>query len=186
MSIRYLGEQLDIHGGGGDLVYPHHESEIAQSECWSGKRPFARFWMHVGMLRMDGEKMSKSLGNMVFVRDLLERHSPESVRLYLLGVHYRGILDYSPDDIRRTQDRVDRLRQAATVSDRSASDGSLDPAACRAHFLAAMDDDLDTPSAIAALCELGEAIFEARDQGRKVDAAQSELGTLARILGIEL
>src|SRR4051794_5173286 len=86
MAMRHPGETLDIHGGGGDLVYPHHESEIAQSECWSGERPFAQVWMHVGMLRMDGEKMSKSLGNMVFVPDLNKEHRPEAIRLYLSSV----------------------------------------------------------------------------------------------------
>ena len=99
MSIRYLGETLDIHGGGGDLVYPHHESEIAQSECWSGQRPFARFWLHAGMLRMDGEKMSKSLGNMVFVHDLVKQYRPEALRLFLSSVRYRDVLEWDPDKV---------------------------------------------------------------------------------------
>jgi L-cysteine:1D-myo-inositol 2-amino-2-deoxy-alpha-D-glucopyranoside ligase len=186
MSYEFLGEQLDIHGGGGDLVYPHHESEIAQSECWSGKHPFASVWMHVGMLRMDGEKMSKSLGNMVFVRDLIETYSANAIRLYLLGVHYRGVLEWDEDALGATGGVVERLHLATRAADESSAATTFDPDPYRARFLSALDDDLNTPLAIAALRDLAEAVFAARDRGGSVGAAQAELRTLAGILGLSL
>ncbi|HYU17366.1 MAG TPA: cysteine--tRNA ligase [Chloroflexota bacterium] len=189
MSIRYLGEALDIHGGGSDLVYPHHECEIAQSESWSGRRPFVRFWMHVGMLRMDGQKMSKSLGNMVFVESLLTRHSAEAVRLYLLSVHYRGVLEYDEAALAAAERQVERLRYAATLAAGPAAGSATAPlvaAEHRARFLSALDDDLDTPAAITALRNLADAILGARDRGQPVGPAQAELCELASILGLRL
>ncbi|MCC6177904.1 MAG: cysteine--tRNA ligase [Chloroflexi bacterium] len=194
MSMRYLGEQIDIHGGGGDLVYPHHESEIAQSEAWSGKKPFARVWMHVGMLRMEGEKMSKSLGNMVFVHDLLKEHSPEAIRLYLSSARYRDVLEWSPRALLEAEDLVATLRRAAGMNHpvydgggAYASSGEpLDPTPFRARFTAALDDDLNTPAAIEAVRDLAEAIEAARRDGRPLSAARRELQTLAEILGIAL
>jgi L-cysteine:1D-myo-inositol 2-amino-2-deoxy-alpha-D-glucopyranoside ligase len=184
MSMRYLGEQLDIHGGGGDLVYPHHESEIAQSECFTGRRPFARFWMHVGMLRMDGEKMSKSLGNMAFVGKLIEEgHSPQAIRLYLLSVHYRGILDYRLADLRSMQTVVDTLRTALSAAG-GASGTPLESAAIVGRFRTAMDDDLDTPRAIAAARELADAIIAARADGRSIRDAQAALRDMVDVLGV--
>ena len=187
MAIRYLGATIDVHGGGGDLVYPHHESEIAQSECWTGRRPFARVWMHVGMLRMDGDKMSKSLGNMVFVEPLLREHTPEAIRLYLLGVHYRGVLEYDAADLRRTEDLVGLLRRAAAdPGDASGAGPALDGEPYRARVLAALDDDLDTPTAIEALHDLAEAILAAAARGQDAAPARAELRTLAEILGVRL
>ena len=186
MAIRDLGETLDVHGGGGDLVYPHHECEIAQSESWTGQRPFARTWMHVGMLRMDGEKMSKSLGNMVFVEPLLETFSPEAVRLYLSSAHYRGVLEYDEVALKAADQLVGRLREAAALPAEGGSDPPLDPEPYHSRFVAAMDDDLDTPAAIAGLRDLADAILAAGPAGNPVDAAQSELRTQAGILGIPL
>ena len=104
-----LGAQLTIHGGGSDLVFPHHESEIAQSEKATRTRPFAQFWSHVAMVRMDGEKMSKSLGNMVFLRDLLRTYSADAIRLYLLGHHYRQVWEWAPADLDGRRDVRRRL-----------------------------------------------------------------------------
>jgi L-cysteine:1D-myo-inositol 2-amino-2-deoxy-alpha-D-glucopyranoside ligase len=153
MAFQYLGEQVDVHGGGVDLIYPHHESEIAQSESFTGRRPFARFWMHTGMLRYQGEKMSKSLGNMVFVRDLRRRYSADAIRLYLLGNHYRESFSYEEPDLRSAQQMADQLAAALSEGlraerDDSAADRALD------RGLAALDDDLDTPGAIDALRDL--------------------------------
>jgi L-cysteine:1D-myo-inositol 2-amino-2-deoxy-alpha-D-glucopyranoside ligase len=194
MSMRYLGERLDIHGGGGDLVYPHHESEIAQSESWSGERPFARVWMHVGMLRMDGEKMSKSLGNMVFVPDLLRTYRPEAIRLYLSGVRYRDVLEWSEDALAEAENLVTLLRSAAEAShpvhdDTHPVETSGDPVDAlpyRDRFVAAMDDDLDTPRAIAVLRELAEAILAGRREHRPTSQARHELRTLSAVLGVTL
>ncbi len=194
MAIRYLGETLDIHGGGGDLVYPHHESEIAQSECWSDQRPFARIWMHAGMLRMDGEKMSKSLGNMVFVPQLLETYRPEAIRLYLSGVRYRDVLEWDPAALDAAEELVTLLCSAAEMTHPvhdaahpyQTSGEPVAPEPFRQRFLEAMDDDLNTPVAIGVLRELAEAILAGRAEQRPVSQARHELRTLASILGIVL
>lgn len=185
MSIRYLGETLDIHGGGGDLVYPHHESEIAQSETWTGQKPFARVWMHIGMLRMDGEKMSKSLGNMVFVHDLIKEHRPEAIRLYLSGVRYRDVLEWDPQTLVEAGQLVSHLETAATVSG-GTSGAPFESAPFRDRFVAAMEDDLDTPQAIAVLRELADMIEAAATSGRPVAEAQHDLRALTGILGVTL
>jgi L-cysteine:1D-myo-inositol 2-amino-2-deoxy-alpha-D-glucopyranoside ligase len=194
MAIRYLGETLDIHGGGGDLVYPHHESEIAQSEGWSGKRPFAKIWMHVGMLRMDGEKMSKSLGNMVFVPQLLETYRPEAIRLYLSGVRYRDVLEWNPKALDAAEELVTLLRSAAEMTHPvhdathpyQTSGEPIAPEPFRQRFVEALDDDLNTPVAIDVLRELAEAIVAGRAAHRPVSQARHELQTLAGVLGIVL
>ncbi|HZO28645.1 MAG TPA: cysteine--tRNA ligase [Chloroflexota bacterium] len=194
MSIRYLGETLDIHGGGGDLVYPHHESEIAQSECWSGQRPFARVWMHAGMLRMDGEKMSKSLGNMVFVHDLLKQYSPEALRLYLSSVRYRDVLEWDPAKVAACEQLVTLLQTAAGMKHPVHDDAHpyqssgtpVDAEPFRRRFVAALEDDLNTPIAVMALRELAEAIVAGREAARPVSHARHELRTLAEILGVVL
>jgi L-cysteine:1D-myo-inositol 2-amino-2-deoxy-alpha-D-glucopyranoside ligase len=155
MSYRYLGPRLDVHGGGGDLIYPHHESEIAQSEAFTGARPFAQFWVHSAMLYYQGQKMSKSLGNMLFVRDLCRTYSADAVRLGLLGHHYRQPFDFEPTELDRAQALADRL--AGALNDGGGPAGEAEPAGLLGRGLAALDDDLDTPGAIAALGELGEA-----------------------------
>jgi L-cysteine:1D-myo-inositol 2-amino-2-deoxy-alpha-D-glucopyranoside ligase len=151
MAYRYLGPRLDVHGGGGDLIYPHHEGEIAQSESFSGQRPFARFWMHTSMLRYQGEKMSKSLGNMVFVRDLRRRYSADAIRLCLLGHHYRETVDFAESECEEAQYWADHLRRGMT-EETSGADHLAEDLGRRG--LAALDNDLDTPGAIAVLQEL--------------------------------
>jgi L-cysteine:1D-myo-inositol 2-amino-2-deoxy-alpha-D-glucopyranoside ligase len=141
---QYLGKQLTIHGGGADLVFPHHESEIVQSERATGVRPFVRIWMHVAMVWMDGAKMSKSLGNMVFIKDLVPKYSADAIRLYLLGHQYRQAFEWSLAELDDAATRAQRLSLAARQPD------SGGPAA-REAFAAALADDLDTPRAIEAL-----------------------------------
>jgi L-cysteine:1D-myo-inositol 2-amino-2-deoxy-alpha-D-glucopyranoside ligase len=160
---QYLGEQLSVHGGGADLVFPHHECEIAQSETALGVRPFARIWSHVAIVRMDGEKMSKSLGNMVFVRKLLEEYSPNAIRLYLLGHHYRQVWEWSPVEMRAAATLASALEAAARGPDATAPDA-------RESFATALADDLNTPAAIGAL---------RRGSGHTVRE-------LAAVLGLEL
>jgi len=147
MSLHHLGERIDIHGGGSDLIYPHHENEIAQSEACTGKRPFVRWWMHVAAVRLNAAKMSKSDGNMVFVRDALERASPQAVRLYLLDLHYRRPFDHEDSWLARS---VDRQRALAA----RLGEGPVGPIGrdrpTRA-VLAALDRDLDTAGAIREL-----------------------------------
>jgi L-cysteine:1D-myo-inositol 2-amino-2-deoxy-alpha-D-glucopyranoside ligase len=143
MSLRYLGESIDIHGGGADLIYPHHESEIAQSELYTGAKPFARFWMHTGMVRLDGQKMSKSLGNLVLARDLLRDCSAAAIRLYLLSFPYREGWDFQRDALPQYEKLAGRLRAAAPNAVAGRPDE--DP------FFAALDDDLGTPAALKDL-----------------------------------
>ncbi|MDQ6670528.1 MAG: cysteine--tRNA ligase [Chloroflexota bacterium] len=146
LCYAYLGSQLTIHGGGVDLVFPHHESEIAQSEKATHTRPFAEFWAHVAMVRMDGEKMSKSLGNMVFARDLLQTHSADALRLYLLRHHYRQVWEWAPAELEVADGVALRLVEAARETD-AAGAGS----GGREAFAAALEDDLNTPHAIEIL-----------------------------------
>jgi L-cysteine:1D-myo-inositol 2-amino-2-deoxy-alpha-D-glucopyranoside ligase len=144
MALEHLGEQVDVHGGGADLIFPHHESEIAQSESVTGVRPFARLWVHVGMLRYQGEKMSKSLRNLVLVGELLGRYDADSIRVLLLRHHYRESWEYTEDQLEDAAGWTRRLRQA--VHDPGDGEGQSAPA-----VRAALEDDLDTPRALALL-----------------------------------
>jgi len=163
MAMEHLGGVIDIHGGGNDLVFPHHEAEIAQAEHLTGQTPFARFWLHTGMVGLDGVKMSKSLGNLVFVRDLLDRVEGAAIRAYLLSHRYRDTWSYRDDELQAATDRVKRW-QAAAATDGADDDGE------RA-VLDALDDDLDTPAALAALDRLAE-----RGQGASLRRAAAVLG----------
>ena len=146
MAMRYLGPQIDIHGGGRDLEFSHHESERAQSESLTGKRPFARAWMHTGMVRYQGHKMSKSLGNLVKVSEALERAPAAAVRLYLISHHYPRDWDFEWPGLARYAKLVERLGKLLSEK----SNGAPGPA-LMAEFNAALSDDLDTPRAIRAL-----------------------------------
>ncbi|MDA1256472.1 MAG: cysteine--tRNA ligase [Chloroflexi bacterium] len=186
MALEYLGETIDIHGGGLDLAFPHHENELAQSECFTGQKPFARFWVHNGLLRLDGAKMSKSLGNLVTVRDALDGYSADAIRMYILTSHYRGPLLYDEDNI-GTQERASRrLRQAANVASRADSGKSVDPAPFREHFVEVMDDDLNTPQGLAVIFDLAHEINRGRDAGHEIGAAQAVLRELSDVLGLTL
>jgi L-cysteine:1D-myo-inositol 2-amino-2-deoxy-alpha-D-glucopyranoside ligase len=195
MAMAYLGTRFEIHGGGGDLVFPHHESELAQSEGASGERPWVMHWTHAGMLSYGGEKMSKSLGNLVLVRDLLRTYSGDAIRHYLVSRHYRSEVDYAEADLARAADDAALLRQAClraeelAPADPALADASaLDPtvAAHRERFLAAMDDDLDTPRAVSELAALARLALESPDATLAAQAGWMvrELG--ARILGLRL
>jgi L-cysteine:1D-myo-inositol 2-amino-2-deoxy-alpha-D-glucopyranoside ligase len=165
MSRRYLGTTIDLHGGGADLLYPHHESERAQSESANGA-PFARRWLHTGMVGYQGEKMSKSLGNLVFPRDLFRDHEPAAVRLALLAHHWRSEWEWDPAELKESAERLTTWRQACGQPGSSASPP--------AEVDAALAADLDTPAALAVGDELAE-----RGDGPGV------AGTAA-VLGVEL
>jgi L-cysteine:1D-myo-inositol 2-amino-2-deoxy-alpha-D-glucopyranoside ligase len=182
MSLHYLGQAIDIHGGGGDLIFPHHECEIAQSEQYTGEEPFVRFWMHIAMVRHEGEKMSKSLGNLVMARDLLRTYNADAVRAYLLGHHYRTPWEYDEARLRQATVRVE-LYAAASRADAIAGGDPLDATPYRDRFVAAMDDDLDTPAALSVLDELADAILTATGK-RDLVAAQGVLRKLAGVIGL--
>jgi len=185
MAIHHLDETIDIHGGGLDLVFPHHENEVAQSESFTEKVPFARFWMHNGLLRFAGDKMSKSLGNLVNVRETLNRHSADAVRLWMLGAHYRSPLLYDEEAIEGQERAARRLRTAATAESPGAQ-AALDPAPFEADFVEAMEDDLNSPKALASLFDLARDINRNRDAGTNVSGAQATLARLAGVLGLTL
>ncbi len=184
MSLQYLGEQLDIHGGGQDLVFPHHENEIAQSESYTGAQPFSRFWMHNGLLQLGSDKMSKSLGNLVSVADALEQYHPDTMRVYFLSSHYRSPLAYSSDGAAAIARSLDRIRHALTPGAVNDSGPAVDAQPHAARFYAAMDDDLNTPQAIAALFDLARDINRGRDAGAAIAAAQDTLRQLGALLGL--
>lgn len=184
MAASLLGNTIDIHGGGSDLIFPHHESEIAQSEAAMGEQPFVRFWLHTAMVYHEGEKMSKSLGNLVMARDLLKTWSPDAIRLYLADHHYRQIWSHSEDDLARAEQRAQKLRAAATAS--GGNGPAFDASAAESAVLDAMEQDLDTPGALAALVQLADDITGAAEAGQNVEAAQVTLTSLSKIFGLRL
>ncbi len=184
MSIKYLGESIDIHGGGEDLVFPHHENEIAQSESFTDVEPFARFWLHNGMLRLGVEKMSKSLGNIISLPEALDLFEPQALRLFFLSSHYRSPLFYSEEVVRSQERAIRRLRQALRVE--SGSGPSVDATDFRTRFVEAMDDDLNTPRALATLFDLAREINRGRENDADVSEAQQALSDLADVLGLDL
>jgi len=186
MSLRHLGQALDIHGGGRDLIFPHHENEIAQSESFTGVVPFVRYWMHNGLLQLGGEKMSKSLGVLVTVKEVLQRFSPDAVRLFILSSHYRSPLSFSEEGLEAAEKGVERLRLAAHVDGGTDSAEAIDVAAFRQGFVAAMDDDFNTAQAIASLFDLAREINRAASEGVDIKQAQQTLLELCNLLGLTL
>lgn len=186
MSMRYLEEGVDIHGGGQDLIFPHHENEIAQSESFSQQKPFARFWLHNGLLSIDEDKMSKSIGNVITVGEALNRFSPPALRLFFLSSHYRNPLVYSDRNITAQERAIERIRNAANSDGRQASGEPLDASDHKSAFVDAMDDDFNTPRALAAIFDLSREINRASEQGSDVAGAQQTLRELVGVLGIDL
>ncbi len=185
MALEYLGETIDIHGGGQDLIFPHHENEVAQSESFTGLAPFARHWVHNGLVRLGEDKMSKSLGNMVTVGQALSSHSSDALRLFFLSSHYRSPLTYTEESVEGQERAVARLRSAVAASGPGSGD-TLDASGHRRRFEEAMDDDLNTPQALAAIFDLAREIHRARDGGGIVAEAQSVLRDLTGVLGLTL
>jgi cysteinyl-tRNA synthetase len=179
MSQKYLGETFDIHGGGMDLVFPHHENEIAQAECTTGK-PFARYWIHNGFVNINHEKMSKSLKNFLTIRDVMKNYHPEVVRLFLLSNHYRSPVDFSDQNLAEAKTGLERfyalLLDLQTVKKAARADGELDPAEQAAlaevrafpeKFKEAMDDDFNTAAALGHLYNLTRTLNGIADRCKK-------------------
>jgi cysteinyl-tRNA synthetase len=196
MNLAELGEQIDIHGGGNDLIFPHHENEIAQTESYTGKQ-FARYWIHNGMLQLGGEKMSKSLGNMVSIKDFLAKRDADVMRMLVLVGSYRAPLIFNDETQDAAEKSLERLKSAFRPASSSPSGLSADAASALASqaestkqsFTDAMDDDFNTPLAIAALHELVKAVNTARDSGAtdaQLDVAQKTLRELTGVFGLRL
>lgn len=229
MALSLLGEQLDIHGGGQDVIFPHHENEIAQSEAFTGKRPFVRYWVHNGLLRLtEGqEKMTRHLGNIVTIAEALARYQPDAIRVFVLSSHYRSPATWTDDALKAAMGGAERLRTAAEHADAvlqqvearagqpaapgrtrrrgsahggtvGTASGSTAASAAESAFQSAMDDDFNTPRALAAVFELATAVNKAADAAAKADPGTSPgaiadleggyrtLRTLAGVLGLTL
>jgi len=196
MNLAELGEQIDIHGGGNDLIFPHHENEIAQTESYTGKS-FARYWIHNGMLQLGGEKMSKSLGNIVSIKEFLSKRDADVMRMLVLSGNYRAPLIFNEETQDAAEKNLERLKAALRPASPSASGLSAEGTSglasqadsAKESFVNAMDDDFNTPLALAALYELVKAINTARDGGANDDQlkpAQSTLRELTEVLGLQL
>lgn len=190
MGVKYLGPRIDIHGGGADLVFPHHTCEIAQSENATGERPFVRTWMHCAMVRMDGEKMSKSLGNLVLVRNLLPKYTPDAVRVLLLSHHYRDEWEYSVENMRASAALAERLAAAARHApdgaagedeDMDGDGGDAVAQQARLEVVAALEDDFQSQHALEALDRLATNVTATNSPSQA-----RMLRTLAGVLGLTL
>src|SRR5579875_2285248 len=176
MVIHYLGEQIDIHGGGFDLAFPHHTCEIAQSEHYTGKKPFVRIWAHTGMVYQDGEKMSKSLGNLTLVSDLLKSYTPDAIRVVLQEHHYRMPWECFPADLQGAERLVEMFAHVRSLVGRQAEGENL---VLRNRFKAAMDNDLNTPEALSLLRQAAEHVAATHDLN-----TGAELLRLTGVLGL--
>ena len=182
MSEQFLGGTLDIHGGGADLVFPHHESEIAQAEAATGQKPFVRYWLHTAMVRHEGEKMSKSLGNLVMVRDLLETWSPDGLRVYMANHHYRESWSHGLGELAQGEESAQKLREAVTIT--GGTGVELDASVAMRAFTEAIADDLNTPSALAVLDRLADDVLHGAGGGKDVCRAQEGLRAMAWVFGL--
>ncbi len=186
MSLKYLGKTIDIHGGGQDLVFPHHENEIAQSESFTGVKPFVKYWLHNGLVQFGGEKMSKSLGNLITIKQALDKYGADALRIFILNSHYRSPLTYSEEVIEAAQSGAERLRRVVSRDDAAGGKGeALAAAPYRKQFFEAMDDDFNTPQALAALFDLAREINQAADSGLGFkDAKEALLKLAGDVLGL--
>ncbi len=191
MNLHHIGEQIDIHGGGNDLIFPHHENEIAQSESFTGKT-FATYWVHNGMLQFSGEKMSKSVGNLITIEDFLADHPANSLRMMVLNSGYRSPLTFNEEVIGQAEKAIERLRSALKPALPGASaviDLSVEIEKARSLFEEAMDDDFNSAGALGALFDLVRAVNQARSDGAgeaSLSPAADLLRELTGILGLKL
>jgi cysteinyl-tRNA synthetase len=196
MSLQHIGEQIDIHGGGNDLIFPHHENEIAQTESYTGK-PFVRYWMHNGMMQLSGEKMSKSLGNLVTVEDFLEENDADVLRIMVLNSSYRSPLTYSDEVVEQSTKALERLRNGLRPAFPEANSAPEDVKnalneqieATRKGFTESMDDDFNTAGALGYLFELVRVINHARDNSAtaaELAEAQDLLLELTTVFGLRI
>ncbi|MBM7342744.1 cysteine--tRNA ligase [Pantoea coffeiphila] len=182
MNCKQLGHHFDIHGGGSDLMFPHHENEIAQSTC-AHDGPYVNYWMHSGMVMVDREKMSKSLNNFFTVRDVLAHYDAETVRYFLMSGHYRSQLNYGEDNLNQARAALERLYTSLRNTDASAAPAGGE--AFEARFREAMDDDFNTPEAYSALFDLAREVNRLKSEDKTAaDALAARLRQLAGVLGL--
>jgi cysteinyl-tRNA synthetase len=197
MNLHHLGEQIDIHGGGTDLIFPHHENEIAQTESLTGK-PFARYWVHNGMLQFSGDKMSKSIGNIVTIEDFLDQHDPDTLRMMVLNASYRSPLTFNDEVVAQAERNLERLRSSlrparpagGSISDSASQTLDRQMEITQQGFIEAMDDDFNTAGALGHLFDLVRTINQVRDDGldqEKLSPAQDLVRELAEeVFGLRL
>jgi len=182
MNCKQLGSHFDIHGGGSDLMFPHHENEVAQSTC-AHDGPYVNYWMHSGMVMVDREKMSKSLGNFFTVRDVLQHYDAETVRYFLMSGHYRSQLNYGEDNLNQARAALERLYTALRHTDTGAEPAGGE--AFEARFRAAMDDDFNTPEAYSVLFDMARDVNRLKSEDKAAaDGLAARLRELANVLGI--
>lgn len=201
ISMKYLGEQFDIHGGGRDLIFPHHENEIAQSEAYTGRIPVVRYWLHTGFLTIDGVKMSKSLGNFITVRNLLKKYNVNAFRLFIISTHYRSPIDYSEKGLKQSSkslkrifEALDNLRQGILVGDQGKEENkdekvTAEVTTIHQRFLKAMDTDFNTPQASSEffkLIKLGNQAFSMKVNTVLLQTIYDLIIELGSVFGLEL
>jgi cysteinyl-tRNA synthetase len=199
MAMKHLGKQIDIHGGARDLIFPHHENEIAQSEAYSGKAPFAKYWLHTGFLTIKGEKMSKSLGNFITIRDVLDKYEADTLRLFFASAHYRSPIDYSEaalqqatQSLRRIHDTLENLNQAMKINDKSneqEEEVQNQIKELKKRFTDAMDNDFNTAKALAVFFELvriGNIVASKKTSITLLKKIYNLIITLGNIFGLHL
>jgi len=186
MSLKYLGDTVDIHGGGQDLIFPHHENEIAQSESFTSVKPFVRYWLHNGLMQLGEDKMSKSSGRLIAVSEVLAKYSADAIRLWVLSSHYRSPIIYSDEAITSMEQGLERLLHAAHVDLEASATTAIEATSYKERFIEAMDDDFNTPQAIAVLFDLAREINRGHTEGLDVRKAYHVLRELADVLGLTL
>jgi L-cysteine:1D-myo-inositol 2-amino-2-deoxy-alpha-D-glucopyranoside ligase len=184
MATQFLGETIDIHSGGADLLFPHHECEIAQVVPITGKPSFARFWLHIAMVYYQGEKMSKSLGNLVMIRDLIKKWTPDTIRIYLAMHHYREPWSHDESRLRKAQETVTLLVKAVEAPGGDSTE--LDLSGYRDSFVNSLANDLDTPAGLEVLETMAAEILSAGESESNVTEAQNQLRKLSSVLGVRL
>jgi len=201
MGLKYLGKQFDIHGGARDLIFPHHENEIAQSEAMTGEKPFVKYWLHTGFLKIDGEKMAKSLGNFITVREALKKYDAEAIRLFVLSTHYRSEIDFTDERLKGAETSLNRLYNSLEALEDFKKDSvEREPneeeqlfvnniQKLRKEFIDVMDEDFNTPRALASLFEMSKEINRFLDEHKQVskkilETAYDDFSKLGKALGL--
>ena len=185
MSMKYLGQNLDIHGGGRDLIFPHHENEIAQSEAFSENVPFSTIWMHNGLINLKSEKMSKSLGNIISINDLLKKYSPAAIRMFFISGNYKNPLEYDESILNANEKAIQRLKQTIQLKS-SDSVNELNSKQFVDKFHKSMNADLNTSLALGSIFELSKSINQSYNQNININKSQNNLLELLNTLGIDI